>query len=218
MKGYIFDLDGTLLDSMPAWEQQLHDLLIKKGITPPNDLLDRTKTLGLESATGLVLREFGLSDDPAIVYEQFQKNMEKLYCTNILLKPGVKAYLDKLYAANTPMAVATATARTLVEKVLEHHHLSNYFQSITTVAEVGIGKQDPRIFLATSKKLGLPPQQCIVFEDSLRAVHSANDAGFYTVAIYEETNPREQQELQQAACLYIHDFRNLLQTDTDIFE
>lgn len=218
MKGYIFDLDGTLLDSMPAWEQQLHDLLLSRGITPPADLLDRTKTQGLESATSLVLKEFGLPDDPAVVYEQFQQNMEKLYCSKIQLKPGVKAYLDYLRSLGTAMAVATATARPLVEKVLQYHQLTDYFQSITTVAEVGIGKHDPRIFLASAKKLGLPPQQCIVFEDSLKAICSAKAAEFYTIAVYEATNPREQQELQQKADLYIHDFRNLLQKNEDIME
>ena len=76
MKGLIFDLDGTLLDSMPSWGRQLDDLLTGRGITPPADLLDRTKTLGLENATGMVLEEFGLPDDPAIVYQQFQENQE----------------------------------------------------------------------------------------------------------------------------------------------
>ena len=142
MKGFIFDLDGTLLDSMPSWQKQIDDMLIARGITPPEDLLDRTKTLGLENATGMILQEFHL---PAVVYQQFQNNMEQLYCTTIPLKPGVRALLEYLQRAGASMAVATATARPLVEKVLQHHQLQDYFQSITTVAEVGIGKHDPRI-------------------------------------------------------------------------
>lgn len=218
MKGYIFDLDGTLLDSMPAWQALLHDLLLSKGITPPSDLLDRTKTLGLESATGMILQEFGLSDDPALVYQMFQQTMEQRYCSTIPLKPGVREYLNKLATARIPMAVATATARPLVERVLAHHHLTECFQCITTVAEVGIGKHDPRIYLATASKLGLPPQQCTVFEDSLAGIRSAKAAGFSTVAIYEETNPVEQHALRLEADTYIHDFRNLLQVNEDILE
>ena len=199
MKGYIFDLDGTLFDSMPAWQKQLNDLLLSRGITPPEDLLDRTKTLGLETATAMVLQEFGLSDDPAVVYQMFQDNMETLYCNTISLKPGVQEFLNFLDAAHAPMAIATATARPLVEHALSCHHLSSYFQSITTVAEVGIGKQDPRVFLAAAEKLGIPAEQCIVFEDSLKAILSATRAGFQTVAIYEETNPTEQSALQENA-------------------
>lgn len=218
MKGFIFDLDGTLLDSMPSWQKQIDDMLIARGITPPEDLLDRTKTLGLENATGMILQEFHLPDDPAVVYQQFQNNMEQLYCTTIPLKPGVRALLEYLQRAGASMAVATATARPLVEKVLQHHQLQDYFQSITTVAEVGIGKHDPRIYLVAADKLGLPPQDCIVFEDSLKGIHSANQAGFQTVAIYEATNPTEQQALQQEATSYIHDFRNFAVLHDDIYE
>lgn len=218
MKGFIFDLDGTLLDSMPSWQHQLDDMLMARGITPPDDLLDRTKTLGLENATGMILQEFHLPDDPSVVYQQFQDNMEQLYCTAIALKPGVRAFLDRLMADNIPMAVATATARPLVERALACQNLSQYFQSITTVAEVGIGKHNPRVFLAAADKLGLPAQQCIVVEDSLKAIRSASQAGFQTIAIYEATNPAEQQALQQEADRYIHDFRDFSSLHDDIFE
>lgn len=218
MKGFIFDLDGTLLDSMPSWQKQIDDMLIAKGITPPEDLLDRTKILGLENATGMILQEFHLPDDPAVVYQQFQNNMEQLYCTTIPLKPGALALLEHLQRLGISMAVATATARPLVEKVLQYHQLQEYFQSITTVAEVGIGKHDPRIYLVAADKLGLPPQDCIVFEDSLKGIRSANQAGFQTVAIYEATNPVEQQALQQEATRYIYDFRSFTVLQDDIYE
>ena len=218
MKGLIFDLDGTLVDSMPSWGRQLDDLLTGRGITPPGDLLDRTKTLGLEMATGMVLEEFGLKDDPAVVFQQFQTNMENLYCSTIPLKPGVREFLDEMHKQGVPMAVATATSRPLVEKVLAHHQLTDHFQSITTVAEVGIGKHDPRIFLVAADKLSMPPQQCIVFEDSLKAVCSAKQAGFYTVAIYEESNQSEQNALTEEATVYIHDFRNLAVQHADLLE
>lgn len=210
MKGLIFDLDGTLLDSMPSWQQQLNDCLLSRGITPPDDLLDRTKTLGLESATGMVLKEFNLPDDPAEVYHSFQVNMEKLYCSKIPLKEGVYDFLKEMSAKGAPMAVATATSKDLVEKVLAFHHLTDLFQCVTTVAEVGIGKHDPKVFVETAKKMNLTPEDCVVFEDSLKAILSANRAHFKTVGIYEETNPTEQDAIQKEATLFIHNFKELL--------
>ena len=169
MKGLIFDLDGTLLDSMPVWNNLLDTMLRKKGITPPADLLDRTKTLGLESCTELVLNEFHLTDDPAVVYQMFQDEMEYQYCNNIPLKAGVREFLDAIHG-KIPMAVATATSRNLVEKALEHHNMTHYFQSVTTVAEAGIGKHDPKVFLMAAEKLQLQAKDCVVFEDSLTLV------------------------------------------------
>lgn len=205
MKGLIFDLDGTLLDSMPVWNHLLDHMLRSKGITPPADLLDRTKTLGLESCTELVLNEFHLTDDPAVIYQMFQDEMEYQYCNHISLKPGARELLDAMYG-KIPMAVATATSRNLVEKALAHHELTDYFQSITTVAEVGIGKHDPKVFLTAATALGLAAEDCVVFEDSLTAIRSANTAGFYTVAIHEATNIHEQDALKAEANLYVKDF------------
>ncbi|MBR4945288.1 MAG: HAD family hydrolase [Peptococcaceae bacterium] len=218
MKGLIFDLDGTLLDSMPSWGRQLDDLLTGRGITPPADLLDRTKTLGLENATGMVLEEFGLTDDPAVVYQSFQDDMERLYCSTIPLKPGVREFLDAMHNKGVPMSVATATSRPLVEKALEYHNLTSHFQNITTVAEAGIGKHDPRVFLMATEKLSMQPEECIVFEDSLKAVRSANQAGFSTVAIYEESNLSEQYQLAIESTLYIKDFCNLAVQHANLFE
>lgn len=208
MKGLIFDLDGTLLDSMPAWNHLLDNMLRQKGINPPADLLDRTKTLGLENATSMVLQEFGLNEDPDEVYQLFQDEMAYQYCNHIPLKPGVKEFLNAM-RGKTAMAIATATSRTLVEKVLAHHNLTEYFQCITTVAEAGIGKHDPKVFLMTAKKLNLSAAECTIFEDSLTAIRSANQAGFSTVAIYEASNLHEQDALKAEATLYIKDFTEI---------
>ena len=210
MKGLIFDLDGTLLDSMPVWNNLLDTMLRKKGITPPADLLDRTKTLGLESCTELVLNEFHLTDDPAVVYQMFQDEMEYQYCNNIPLKAGAREFLDAMHG-KVPMTVATATSRNLVEKALEHHNMAHYFQSVTTVAEAGVGKHDPKVFLLAAEKLQLQAKDCVVFEDSLTAIRSANTAGFTTVAIYEESNPHEQDILQQEANYYVRNFMDLIE-------
>lgn len=210
MTGYIFDLDGTILDSMPDWQVQLDNFLLSKGIQPPADLLDRTKTLGLENATGMILQEFHLPDDPALVYRHFQIDMSNRYCSSIKLKPGVQLYLQSLYENQLPLAVATATERNMVRLVLEHHGYTGYFSHITTVAEVGIGKHSPLIYQVTAEKLGLAPKDCIVFEDSLVGLRSAKQAGFQTVGIYEATNLSEQSALKREATWYIHDFRELL--------
>lgn len=208
MKGLIFDLDGTLLDSMPAWQEQLDLLFIRHGMTPPPDLLDRTKTLGLETATALLLEEFGIDEVPAEVYQQFQTAMDEQYRTAIPLKPGVLEFLQQMQG-KVQMAVATATSHQLVEEVFKRHNLYQYFHSVTTVADVGVGKHEPTVFLAAAEKMDLAATNCVVFEDSLAAIRSAKRAGFTTIAIAEATNQSEQAALQAEADKYIQDFCNL---------
>lgn len=210
MQAAIFDLDGTLLDSMGFWQQQLAQFLQERGITPPDDLLLTTKTLGMELATANFIQRFGLKEDAKAAYRVFQNNMEYYYTHEIPLKLGAEAYLAQLQRNAVPMVIATATARPLVEKVIARFHWQQYFPLFLTVAEVGVGKHDPAIFLCCAQRLNLPPAQCMVFEDSLAAIRAANEAQFQTTAIYEATAPEEQSLLAREAHRYIVDFSELL--------
>lgn len=206
----IFDLDGTLLDSMQAWQDQLHQFLLDQGITPPEDLINITKTMGTAQAIAYVISQFQLPLDPALAYEDFLAKMVQLYATDLALKPHVRQFLDLAAQKGLILSIATATPQPLVQSAVKRLALDHYFDHILTVEEVGVGKHDPAIFLTSAARLGFAPSQCAVFEDSLQALKTARAAGFYTVAVDEPTAILEKDAIQKIADRYILSFAELL--------
>ena len=113
MRGAIFDLDGTLLDSMSIWQEQIECFVRSKGVTPPENLINMTKTLGTAQAIIKIIEWFHLEDDPQEALAQFEKIMFRYYQRSLPLKPHALDYLQTLQSAHIPMVIATATAQPL---------------------------------------------------------------------------------------------------------
>ena len=210
LNALIFDLDGTLLDSMHAWQDQLHQFLLDQGITPPADLINITKTLGTAQAIAYIIDQFQLPLDPALAYDSFLAKMALRYETDLALKPHVRQFLDQAAEAGLALSIATATPQPLVQSAVKRLNLGRYFDHILTVEEVCVRKHEPAIALAGAARLGFAPSQCAVFEDSLQAIKTAHDAGFHTVAVDEPTAILEKDEILQIADRYITGFAELL--------
>ncbi len=210
MRGAIFDLDGTLLDSMSIWQEQIECFVRSKGVTPPENLINMTKTLGTAQAIVKIIEWFHLEDDPQEALAQFEKIMFRYYQRSLPLKPHALDYLQTLQSAHIPMVIATATAQPLVAAALKRLQIADYFQFVLTVGDVGVGKEDPTLFLTCAQRLNLPPEDCTVFEDSLTALQTARKAGFHTVAVEENTAYLEKADILTVAERYITGFEQLL--------
>lgn len=211
MKAAIFDLDGTLIDSMSVWDKIGRDFLASRGITAPDDLSRNVKNLSFHQTAEYYIRNFSLPDKSEQLIALWNAMAYREYAENIELKPGVREYLTKLSNNNNiKIGIATATDRELTEAVLQRHQVLVFFHTIVTVADIGKGKEYPDIFLVTAQKLKANPRECIVFEDCLHAVKGAKLAGMKVYAVYDPASAHEQPELEQIADEYIHDFRQLL--------
>lgn len=206
----IFDLDGTLLESMSVWQNELHQFLTEQGITPPAELINITKTLGTAQAIAYIVQEFHLPLSADEAYDIFLARMTIRYETDLALKPYARDYLNYLAKCAIPMSIATATPYPLAHAAIERLGLSPLFEHIITVADVGVGKHDPAIYLQSAARLGFAPNQCCVFEDSLQALKTARTAGFHTVAVDEATAILEKDAILQIAERYIYSFSELL--------
>ena len=204
--GAIFDLDGTLLDSMHIWRDFASAYLLSRGITPPEDLEDRIGPLTLREAAEYLRNAFSLPEPLEEVLAGMDAATRALYET-VLPKPGVPALLAGMKAAGIPMAVATLTDRPTVLRVLDRLGLLPYFSSILTCAEVGAGKDEPRIFLEACAALGTRREETAVFEDALYAVRTAASAGFPVVAVYDASGGDAFGEAAALAALAVEDFR-----------
>ena len=182
----IFDMDGTLVDSMGYWQSLEREFLTRKGVTDGlEDILERTKPLTLPEAAALFSEYCDLEGTPEQLVKEVLALMEEHYQNDVVIKPGVAAYLDKLKQRGVTMCVASATPRPLVELCLKRLGLAHYFSFLLSCVDVGAGKRQPDVFLEAARRLGAQPGGTAVFEDSVYAVHTAHAAGFYVVAIHD---------------------------------
>lgn len=203
IEGAIFDLDGTLLDSMPAWFGICGDYLRHKGLQPRPDVDEAVRTMSLPQAAECIREAYALPDSAEEITHEALRMMECAYFDTIPAKPGAAALLRRLHGAGIPMCVATASDRRLAQAALERLDLLPYLGEIFTCAQLGVSKNSPEIYETARKYLGTPKAHTVVFEDSLHAAATAAKAGFPVAAVYDEAAAADREALRQCAVVYL---------------
>ncbi len=196
----IFDMDGTLVDSMAFWCRLPREYLDSKGIHQiPADVLEQIKPLTMSQSAQLFARRFDLGGTAEAIAGEMNQMMEIHYRRDIPLKPGVKEYLEGLKAKEIAMCVASATAKSLMEVCLARLGIRDCFSFLLSCEEVGAGKERPDVYLEAARRLGCAPREAAVYEDALYAAATAKQAGFYVVAVYERMAAERWEELKKLA-------------------
>ncbi len=185
-KGAIFDLDGTLIDSVWVWEKIDHDFLGDRGLCVPPDYPEKIAHMGFEASAKYTIERFGFEESVEQIMDIWTKMSEKEYRENVMIKPYVREYLDYLKRNNVKMAVATASFEGLFMPCLERNGIAKYFDAIVTVGQTGKGKDCPDVYILAAKKLGLKPCECVVFEDLPTGIITAKSAGFMTAFVPDD--------------------------------
>ena len=208
MKAYIFDLDGTLLDSMGIWEEIDIEFLKKRGIAIPADYMDALSSMNLTEAAAYTIQRFALPDSVDGLIQEWKDMAVYAYGNTVQMKQHAKAYLAALHKRGAKLAVATSCHVELYESALHNHGIYDLFHVFCTSDEVGFGKSRPDIFLHTANKLGVPPCDCIVFEDILAAVKSAKSIGMTVYGVYDNSSKADWEQIKEIADGVIFDFQN----------
>ncbi len=185
----IFDMDGTLVDSMQYWRDLPLNLFQTNGVPMPNNLEKLLASADLWQAAEVFAQQFIPQLTTRQIFDQLQQEMDAHYAQDIPLLPGVRQLLKALQQNGKKMCIATMTDRPQVETMLHSQQLESIFDFLLTTPEVGSGKNQPDIFLQACQRFGLPKQQVAVFEDSRTAAKTVLKLGMPLVFIYDEKSP-----------------------------
>lgn len=204
----IFDMDGTLVDSMGYWLRLGGEFLLSKGIRDlPEDLWDALQAMTMPQSAAYFARRFGLAGPPERLEREMMEIMAGHYRRDILLKPGMAEYLAALRSRGTALCVATNTPAPLVRTCLGRLGVLDMFRFCISSEEVGAGKDKPDIYLAAAARLGGAAGDTAVYEDALFAVRTARTAGFYVVGVADRANRDDWDEIARLSDETVTDWR-----------
>lgn len=207
IKCAIFDFDGTLFDSMFIWDSVGEIYLRSLGKKPKPSMREDVRTLSLYQSACYFQKEYDLSLSVEEIMTGINQTIEHFYIHEVLPKPGVVGFLEKMQKAGIRMCIATASARYQIEAALSRCGMERYFDAIFTCSEVGYGKDEPVIFRKAMEHFGADRSTTVVFEDAIHAVRTAKADGFAVVAVFDDSGKR-QTEIRKLSDCYIADFEH----------
>ncbi len=206
----IFDMDGTLIDSNGIWRDVDTAFLAKRGLPYTREYYEGVAHTVFPKAAIFTKEYCHLSESTDEIMAEWMEMAGDLYTTSVPVKPGVADYLEKCKAAGERMAVLTSSVPAHCHAALGHLGLKPYFEQIFFAQELGMDKKEPAIYRRTAELLGVTPEECTIFDDSIAACRSARAAGMQVVGVYDEFFHVSWDEMQTVCHRCIRGFDELL--------
>lgn len=206
----IFDMDGTLIDSMWVWEKIDIEYLKKRNIPIPKKLNSSIAHLTFEESAKYFKDTFNLEDNVKTIMDEWNNMAYHEYTHNVKLKDGALDFLTALKNNGIKLGLATSNSNLLLKIALKNNGIFHLFDCITTSDEVNKSKEFPDIYLLCAKKLSTSPKHCIVFEDILPAVIGAKSAGMKVVGVHDIYASDQKKEIIKNADFYIFKYNELI--------
>lgn len=210
IKNIIFDLDGTLIDSMYIWNEAGRNFLIKNNITPPKNLEEIFKTMTFTESAQFFINKLGLKLTVDEIINGIIYDVKDLYLTSVELKPGVAEFIKKCDSSNINMCILTSSELDYIIPCLKKLKIFDYFKEILTCTNLGMSKSSPEIYIKASEKFKFKISETAVFEDALHCIESSIKAGFFTIGVYDETTSNEVEHLKNICNKFIYSFEELI--------
>lgn len=208
----IFDMDGTIMDSLGIWERIDYDFLEKKrGIKVPHDYVHDIAAMSFSEIAQYTKARFNLPDTPEQLMQEWTDMAIYEYSHNVLLKPFVKAFIEYLKNSGKKIVLCTSSPEYFFKPAIKNNGIYDLFDAFANTCEAGVGKNSPKVYLLAAQKAGVPPEKCIAFEDVISAAVSAKKAGMTVCGVYDERSRSRQDELRAVCDMYITGFNELME-------
>ena len=208
LHGAIFDLDGTLLDSMGLWADIDAEFLARRGLCVSAEYTQAVKHMHFDVAAQYTKQLFSLPESEQDIKAEWREMCAEAYATRIELKQGAHDYLSSLKDMGISLYVATVLEEEIFMPALSRLGVREMFDGAVTVADVGKGKECPDIYIAAAQRMGVKPCECAVYEDIVPALISAKRAGCIAVGVYDALSDDDTLAIKKESDYYIKDFRN----------
>lgn len=210
IEAVIFDLDGSLVDSMWMWRAIDIEYLGRFGIELPEDLQSKIEGMSFSETAVYFKEHFQIPDEIDIIKADWNKMAWDKYMNEVPLKPGVKDFLKYCRDNNIKLGIATSNSRELVENIAGVHNLRDYFTCIMTGCDVKRGKPAPDIYLAVAEQFDVAPEKCLVFEDIVPGIMAGKSAGMKVCAVEDAYSVHVRDKKKELADYYIDDFFQII--------
>ena len=209
-KVYIFDLDGTLIDSMPVGIGIVLGFLKEKGIDYPDDIVTTLTPLGYKGSAKYIADHLSGGGQLEQIYEYFQAQTLRAYGETIPLKAHVKETLEGLKAQGYRLNVLTASPQLLTDICLKRLGVYDLFDNVWSIDAFGLTKADEQIYIEAAKRIGVAPEECIMADDNLHVLKTAKKVGMATIGVYDDSSKDVMEEMRAIADKYAVAFEELL--------
>lgn len=209
-KTYVFDLDGTLVDSMPAAVKVVLDFLTERGISCPDDIVKTFTPLGFKGIAEYYVSHLGVKMPPEEIYACFTKKLNRAYAHEIPLKSGVRETLLALKAQGARLNVLTASPHVFTDVCLQNNGIYDLFDNVWSVEDFGLKKSDVEIYEKVANALGVDVKDVVMIDDCVDVIKTAKSAGALTIGVYDASWEKDWAEMQDTADFCVADFSQLL--------
>lgn len=213
LQSAIFDLDGTLLDSTGFWKAFSHEMLHIPMDQPAPDIRGEFRRRTIREAAIRCKEVYGFPQSVEELTALFENRVMDFYANEVQAKPHLREFLSILKMEGVWMYVATEAERSMAEKALEHVGLRDFFRGILTCREIGHDKSTPEIYESCMRRLRSNKRDTVVFEDSIRGLRTAKEAGFRVTAVYDPASEEDQEEIRSFADYYIRSYDEMFQAN-----
>ena len=208
MKYYLFDFDGTLVDSMPTFGQTIRDIMDDAGVPYGDDLIKIVTPLGYGGCADYCI-SIGLEGPTERVVGEMKDRMMEKYKTSIPAKSDVPEVLKKLKALGHSLNLLTASPHSIFEPCLERLRLLNLFDNLWSCDDFGTTKDNPEIYRMAAASLGTNVENLIFLDDNLGACATAKSAGAHVIGVFDESSKDYVCEMQKASDEYVYSFLDI---------